>query len=162
MPRLFGDKLRTLRVQRQLTQVELARRLELMGQSHISYLERGLSAPSLDVVVRAADVFGVAIDYLLRDILPVDPPILAPSSASASQPLIQQFGQRLRDMRTRQGLTQTELALRLAPISRAYISMVEAGRKAPSIAFVLLCADLFGVSTDDLIRQAEPTDESPV
>ncbi len=161
MPRLFGDKLRMLRVQRQLTQVELARLLGLMGQSHISYLERGLSAPSLDVVVRAADVFGVAIDYLLRDILPLDPPIPAPS-ASASQPLIQQFGHRLRDIRARQGLTQTELALRLAPISRAYISMVEAGRKAPSIAFVLLCADLFGVSSDDLIRQAEPADDSSV
>jgi transcriptional regulator with XRE-family HTH domain len=162
MPRLFGQKLRSLRHHHHLTQTELARQLQLATHSHISYLERGLSAPSLDVVVRTADVFGITIDYLLRDTLPLDPPILAPPSASASQPQIHQFGHRLRDMRTHQGMTQTELALRLAPISRAYISMVEAGRKAPSIAFVLLCADLFGVSTDDLIRQAEPTDESSV
>jgi transcriptional regulator with XRE-family HTH domain len=72
MPVLLGAKLRYLRQQRQMTQEELARRLGLLRQGHISNLEMGRKAPSLELVVQIADLFGVTADYLLRDSIPVE------------------------------------------------------------------------------------------
>jgi len=70
-PRLFGTKLRHLRQLQQLTQAELAQRLPAWTQSQISSLEIDRSDPSLDLVIALADIFGVTIDYLLRDTQPV-------------------------------------------------------------------------------------------
>ena len=41
MPRLFGEKVRALRRQREMTQVELARKLGLAAHTHITKLEAG-------------------------------------------------------------------------------------------------------------------------
>ncbi len=71
MPQLLGEKVRFLRTQRQITQVELAQRLGLARQGYISNIEAGRKVPSLDVVVQIADLFGVTTDYLLRDAIPV-------------------------------------------------------------------------------------------
>jgi transcriptional regulator with XRE-family HTH domain len=68
---LVGAKLRALRRQQRLTQVELARRLGLARQGYVSNLETGRKAPSLDLVVQIADLFEVTTDYLLRESLPV-------------------------------------------------------------------------------------------
>lgn len=71
MPQLLGEKVRFLRAQRQITQVELAQRLGLARQGYISNIEAGRKVPSLDVLVQIADLFGVTTDYLLRDAIPV-------------------------------------------------------------------------------------------
>ena len=52
MPSLFGRKLRVLRHQQGLTQVDLARKLGLSSYTHITKLEASQDAPSLDLVVR--------------------------------------------------------------------------------------------------------------
>lgn len=80
MPRLFGAKLAYLRSQHNMTQVELARALGLMRQGYISNLEASRKAPSLDLVVRVADLFGVSCDYLLRDSIAVEVMATAPSN----------------------------------------------------------------------------------
>jgi transcriptional regulator with XRE-family HTH domain len=72
MPSLLGEKLRHLRMQQQITQVELAQRLGLARQGYVSNLEAGRKLPSLDLVVQIADLFGVTTDYLLRDSIGVD------------------------------------------------------------------------------------------
>lgn len=72
MPRLLGEKLRYLRMQRQMTQVELAQQLGLARQGYVSNLEAGRKAPSLDLVIQIADLFGVTTDYLLRDTAAVE------------------------------------------------------------------------------------------
>lgn len=68
---LFGTKLYTLRMTSHLTQVQLAQRLELRTHAHISLLESGQKDPSVELVLRIADVFRVTTDYLLRDSIPV-------------------------------------------------------------------------------------------
>jgi transcriptional regulator with XRE-family HTH domain len=45
---------------------ELAQRLGLAANAHISLLERGRHEPSIDLVVAIADLFGVTTDYLLH------------------------------------------------------------------------------------------------
>lgn len=72
MPRLLGDKLRHLRTQKHMTQLELAQRLGLARQGYVSNLEMGRKMPSLDLLVEIADLFGVTTDYLMRDSLPVE------------------------------------------------------------------------------------------
>ncbi|NNJ11566.1 helix-turn-helix transcriptional regulator [Chloroflexales bacterium ZM16-3] len=151
MPRLFGEKLRALRTERQLTQAQLAEQLGLATQSHLSYLERGKSAPSVALAVRAAGVLGVTVDFLLRDTIPPDIPIASSFSPSQGDDVARQFGKRLRGRRTRSGMSQVQLAEHLQPLSQAYISLLESGQKAPSVETILRCADLFGVTADDLL-----------
>jgi transcriptional regulator with XRE-family HTH domain len=55
-----------------MTQIELAQRLGLARQGYVSNLEAGRKAPSLDLVVQIADLFGVSTDYLLRDTTAVE------------------------------------------------------------------------------------------
>ena len=43
-----------------------------IGQGYISNLEAGRKAPSLELVVRVADLFGVTTDYLLRDSIGIE------------------------------------------------------------------------------------------
>jgi transcriptional regulator with XRE-family HTH domain len=72
MPHSLGEKLRYLREKRKLTQADLAQKLGLARQGYVSNLETGRKAPSLELVVHIADVFGVTTDYLLRDSIPVE------------------------------------------------------------------------------------------
>jgi transcriptional regulator with XRE-family HTH domain len=52
-------------------QADLARQLGLRTQAHISLLEAGHKEPSISLLLRIADFFGVTIDYLLRDNIPI-------------------------------------------------------------------------------------------
>lgn len=62
------------------------------------------------------------------------------------------FGVKLRVLRKQRGMTQQALAEVLGYSSHSYLSEVEKGRKDPSIPLVLAVADLFGVTTDQLLR----------
>jgi len=60
----FGNTLKSLRTNYQLTQAQLAQKLGLT-KSVISAYETGLRMPSYDVLVQIAKVFNVTTDYLL-------------------------------------------------------------------------------------------------
>ena len=60
----FAGKLRDLRVNRGYTQVQLAARLGV-AESILSAYETQMRLPSLDMVIRIANEFGVTSDYLL-------------------------------------------------------------------------------------------------
>ena len=60
----FGVRLKTLRLQHKLTQLELAQKLSLT-KSVISAYETGLRMPSYDVLIAISRIFKVSTDYLL-------------------------------------------------------------------------------------------------
>lgn len=60
----FGNKLKTLRDKKGLSQKQLGIQLGLT-KSTISAYENGLRKPSYDVLVVLADIFNVTTDYLL-------------------------------------------------------------------------------------------------
>lgn len=60
----FGDKLKELRKSHNLTQRELAERLNV-AKSVVSYYESGDRFPSYDVLIRISRTFHVTTDYLL-------------------------------------------------------------------------------------------------
>jgi transcriptional regulator with XRE-family HTH domain len=154
MPRLFGEKVRTLRRQRNMTQVELAEQLGLAAHTHITKLEGGQDAPSLDLVIRLAAVLEVTTDYLLRDTIPVGAPAATNDRLLEMSP--GQFGRKLQALRQRHGLSQNDLARRLGLARRGYISNLETGRKMPSIELVVQIADEFNTTTDELLPNAVP------
>lgn len=60
----FGNRLKTLRIKKKLTQQQLA---DLLGltKSVISAYENGLSYPAYDVLIKIARIFKVSTDFLL-------------------------------------------------------------------------------------------------
>ena len=60
----FGQKLKSLRLQNNLTQKQLAAQLGVKN-SVISFYEVGDRTPSLDIVIKLASVFHVSTDYLI-------------------------------------------------------------------------------------------------
>lgn len=63
----FGDKLRTLRQERGLTQPDLAQAMGI-EQSYLSKLENGKSLPSNDMLHRILDVFQLEVGDLVDDL----------------------------------------------------------------------------------------------
>jgi len=67
----FGEKLRTLRERRGLSQRQLCDLLEV-HQSFLWALEQGRKKPNVEMVLKIADIFEVCTDRLLRDELELD------------------------------------------------------------------------------------------
>ena len=157
MPQLFGSKLAYLRAQHGLTQAELARQLRLTKQSHVSNLEAGRREPSIELVLLIADLFAVSTDYLLRDQLPVD---VDASLASVQQPqrhvLMRHFGAKLQHLRHQRSWTQSDVVKQLVSLTQAYLSLIETGKRSPSLHVVVQLAELFDVPTDYLLRDTIP------
>ena len=60
----FGNTLKTLRINNNLTQSQLAQQLGLT-KSVISAYETGLRLPSYDILIHIAKIYSVSTDYLL-------------------------------------------------------------------------------------------------
>lgn len=65
---------------------------------------------------------------------------------------MRRFGEKLRGLRIRRGLTLKGLAEILGYQTHGYINEIELGRKPPSMALVIAISNLFGVSVDDLVK----------
>ena len=62
----IGAKIKRLRLQRGLTQEELAQQLNVSRQS-VSKWEGAQSVPDIDKILQLSCLFGVTTDYLLKD-----------------------------------------------------------------------------------------------
>ena len=60
----FGCRLRELRLNKKLTQTQVARRLNL-SKTTISGYENNIKTPSLDVLTQLSILYGVSSDYIL-------------------------------------------------------------------------------------------------
>ncbi len=65
---------------------------------------------------------------------------------------MQRFGEKLHTLRTQRGMTLKELAQALGYTAHGHISELEAGKKMPTVQFVINVARLFGVTTDQLLN----------
>lgn len=61
----FGEKLKSERKNKGWSQEELAEKLFVSRQS-VSKWETGLNYPSIEIIIKLSDLFGVTIDELLR------------------------------------------------------------------------------------------------
>ena len=60
----FSERLKTLRKQAQLTQVDVAERLGISQPAYASW-ERGLKKPTQENLVKIAQILNVSVDYLV-------------------------------------------------------------------------------------------------
>lgn len=63
---VIGNNIAALRVEAKITQLELAEMLNYSDKA-VSKWERGESIPDLVVMKRLADIFGVTVDYFLKE-----------------------------------------------------------------------------------------------
>ena len=68
----FGEKLRVLREQQDLTVRQLAKVLEIKSHSHIVGIEAGQNKPSAELILKIARYFDVSTDQLMKDELDLD------------------------------------------------------------------------------------------
>jgi transcriptional regulator with XRE-family HTH domain len=69
------------------------------------------------------------------------------------------FGQRVRELRTKRGLSQEQLAAR-ADLHWTYVSSIERGRRDPGLRTVVRIAVALGVTASDLMRDLTPPPKS--
>ncbi len=62
------------------------------------------------------------------------------------------FGPKLQELRIRRGMTLVELAQALGYTTHSYLSEIESGKKQPTVELALGIARLFGVTTDELLK----------
>ena len=67
----FGEKLHVLRTSNNMTLKELAHELGYNAHGHISEIESGKKKPTTEFVLKAARLFNVTTDQLLKDELEV-------------------------------------------------------------------------------------------
>ena len=62
------------------------------------------------------------------------------------------FGEKLRTLRNRRGLTLAQMADHLGYKAHGHLSEIESGKKLPTVGLALKVARLFDVSTDRLLK----------
>jgi transcriptional regulator with XRE-family HTH domain len=62
----FSHKLKQLRKQKRFTQIELAQMLDV-SSAYVSQLELGIRHPSVALIQRIAQIFGVSVSYLMDE-----------------------------------------------------------------------------------------------
>ena len=67
-----------------------------------------------------------------------------------NQALIEEFGKRIRQLRTEKGLSQEQLA-ELTGFHRTYIGMVERGERNLSLSNIVVFAKVFGINLSELL-----------
>lgn len=69
--------------------------------------------------------------------------------------LTQKFGQRIKELRKKQELTQEKLA-ELAGLDYSYLNMIEAGKKNPSLKRIAKLARILKISLPELFTFKKP------
>ena len=64
---------------------------------------------------------------------------------------MKRFGEKLRNLRTRQNLSLRQMG-EMLEVSHTFIAQLEKGDKTPNVAMVLRISQIFDVTTDVLIK----------
>ena len=72
--------------------------------------------------------------------------------STTNNPDFARFGEKLRTLRTRRGLTLIQLSEQLGYKAHGYLSEIESGKKPPTAVLVLKVSRLFNVSADSLLK----------
>ena len=139
---MLGDYLKTIRKEKNITQKDLARELNI-SQSYLSDIENGRKNLSINTIERIAKKLGVSIAYLTSD-----------NTQLNKEKNFNELGNFLRAFRESKNVTLRKLGLKIN-YSPTYISSVENGKKKnPSRKF--LEAFIYGLTEEvGEIREAK-------
>jgi len=143
----FGKRLRSLRIQNELTLRELAAKINI-NFTYLSKIENGVLPPPGEKVI-----------LMLAEVLNADKDELMTLAGRIPSHLVQmlrnrarlEFGTMLRKLRTEAGMTQKELA-RKVRVDATYLSKIENGIKPPpSKKIIPRLSQVLNVDKDELI-----------
>ena len=141
----FHEKLKMLRKKQGLTQKEVARLLGTV-QGVYSKWERGVYEPNYENLSMLACIFDVSVDFLLSDYIEFSKEKYLRMQESYLI-ISNVFPQRLKEIRIKRGLTQTELGEKVG-VKQSTFTNWENGKREPNFEIVIKLADLLEVSVD--------------
>ncbi|MEN9724160.1 MAG: hypothetical protein RJB38_2146 [Pseudomonadota bacterium] len=74
--------------------------------------------------------------------------------APANGNIVMRFGQTVRRIRLKQGLSQERYA-ELAEVHRNYVGLIERGERSPTLSNLVRLANGLGISLSELLRRAQ-------
>ena len=150
---LFGQKVRLLRQQHDVTQSVLATHLGLSSHSHLVKIEAGQRGTSTMLAVKTAHFFNVTVTYLLDDTVPIEQiQIWQGQPLSNRDHPTRQLGPKVRYLREHRQFSQSDLARQLDLAGQATISNIEHGRKTVTPALLLRLASALQATPDYFVR----------
>lgn len=147
---MLSQRLKELRLNQQLSQVDIAEKLGISNGLYNKYEKKGVNPP-YDTLQKLSKIYGVSIDYILgNDTVP---------NGSEASPTQIEFSRNLKELRKQKGVTQQQLADILC-VDKTSISKWENGSNYPNQNIQVMIADYFGVSVDYLLGRDTPTTKS--
>lgn len=133
----LAQNIKFLRKQKEVTQQEMADALGI-NQSSTANWESDTRKPDIETIVRIAEYFGVTLDDLiLKDLKPPIPIYIT----------------NIQFLRTKQEMTQEEMANLLGFKDNNSIFLLEKGRMQLSIENMEKICDFFGVTLDQFVKR---------
>ncbi|MFS9094942.1 helix-turn-helix domain-containing protein [Streptococcus mitis] len=142
----FHEKLKMLRKKKGLTQQEVAKLVHVERGVYTNW-ELGNRNPNYENLSMLACVFDVSIDYLLGDYLEISKERYLKIKESDLMKTSNVFPQRLKELRLKKGLTQTELGEKVG-VKQSTFTNWENGKREPNFETIIKIADLLEVSVD--------------
>ena len=142
----FHEKLKMLRKKEGLTQQEVAELVHVERGVYTNW-ELGNRNPNYENLSMLACVFDVSIDYLLGDYLEISKERYLKIKESDLMKTSNVFPKRLKELRLKKGLTQTELGEKVGVKQNTFTNW-ENGKREPNFENLIKIADLLEVSVD--------------
>ena len=140
-----GNTIKELRTEAGMTQEELGKLLNVQNAA-VSKYESGKIPLTGETLLKLSKIFNVSTDYLLgaEERAVMEPEENEPETGTALK-----FGNRLRELRVSEGITQLQMAV-ILDTSKSNISKYEAGTVEPGMETINEIARFFEVTTDYL------------
>lgn len=152
----FGNKIRELRLSRNLTQAELSRLIGISKSSVVNY-ETGTRKIPLTLIRKFADFFNVSLDDLLGITEELESTVLETEN---HKDVYKNFGLKIKQLRRENNITQTELAKALG-ITQSTVVAIEKGLRKIPIDLLTAFSDFFKIPVDDLIGATSKEESTP-
>ncbi|MEN8905737.1 MAG: helix-turn-helix transcriptional regulator [Clostridiales bacterium] len=150
MNKKFGDQLKDLRIENNLTQKDIAEKFNT-GKSTISNYETNNRLPDINVIAKYAEFFGVSIDYMMGN---SDQRVLnLPQNNKDYQPSQDEktfFSDRLKNLMLNKDFTAKDLSIQLSISKDEVLSYVMA-INFPNTSIIKKIAIALNTSTDYLL-----------
>lgn len=150
----FGAKLKELRNEKNLTQLQMAEILET-SKSNISKYEAGSVEPNLDTLLKIGNFFNVSVDYMLGN---GDRDIDYANYVMDTSEFGYAFKERLRCILKERGLSEQDFA-RITGFHPDMAGLFVYGNKIPTIDELIKIAGSLEVSANYLLGLPEPVCE---
>ncbi|HFZ7051808.1 TPA: helix-turn-helix domain-containing protein [Streptococcus agalactiae] len=139
----FPQKLREERKKRGYTQDEMSKLLAI-GQSAYAKWENGRTEPTLDNIIKLANILDVTVDYLLGRSDNFSNTIVLSKNNMKS------FSKRLKELRLEKNQTQQEVADELG-VNRVNVTRWEKGNTEPSFSKLIELSKLLNTTPNYLL-----------